>query len=404
MELSQTQKIFAPGEIIMHQGEKGESAYIIEKGRVEIIVQKPDGKLQSFGTRGAGTIIGEMALIDNAPRTATVKAIEDCTLLEITQADFARRLDAADPVLRMASQVILTRYRDMLTRAEITNDGQHWPPAEAVELNYAEQTNAVEKIKMANEFQVALAQKQLSLHYQPIIDLRTKQVAGFEALMRWFHPEKGQIFPDKFIPIAEESGLIVEASKWALEESCQALKRIEGRTGHENDLFMSVNFSSSDFASDNFVETIYNIISKTDVLPTCVHLEITERLLMGQPDNARETLNMCRQAGMGISIDDFGTGYSSLSYLHYFPIDTLKIDRSFISAMHQDESSMALVKSIISLGKNMKMKIIAEGVEEQKEAQELLRLGCDLAQGYYFSRPIPEADLTSFMQNKVIEI
>lgn len=217
--------------------------------------------------------------------------------------------------------------------------------------------------------------------------------------MRWQHPEKGFISPGIFIPIIEQSGLIVEASRWALRESCKALKRIESLTGYENDLFMSVNFSSTDFASEDFVESVYNTISESDVDPKMVHLEITERLLMRQPENARDTLLMCRKAGMGISIDDFGTGYSSLSYLHYFPIDTLKIDRSFVSDMHKDDGAMELIKSIITLGKNMKMKIIAEGVENKEEAEKLTELGCDQAQGFYFAKPMPEREIIDYIRS-----
>lgn len=398
--MSNVKTNFKTGETIMIQGEPGNSAFIIEQGRVDILIKNTNGEEHSVGTRGEGTMIGEMALVDNAPRTATVKALEDCTLLEITKDDFTRRLDGADPVLRMTSQVILTRYRDMLARAKIMNDGQNWPPAEAVELNYAEKTNAVEKIKIANDFEIAIKEGQLSLHYQPIIALDTGKIKGFEALMRWEHPEKGNIYPDIFIPIAEETGLIVEASKWALEEACTALKRIESRCGFENDLFMSVNFSTHDFAADDFTETVYNIISKSDIQPNLVHLEITERLLMSQPDNARDTLDLCRKAGMHISIDDFGTGYSSLSYLHYFPIDTLKIDRSFVIDMMKDESAMALIKSIIALAKNMKMNVIAEGVENKEEGLKLKELGCEMAQGYYFARPAPEKEITDLIQNK----
>ncbi len=392
-----TKKTFKRGETIMRQGEPGQCAYIIESGRVEIGIRTPQGKDQKVGTRGAGTMIGEMALVDNAPRTATVEAIEDCVLLEITKEDFSGRLQKADPILRMTSQVILARYRDTLTRADISRESSTWPPVEALELNYAGQTDAVESVKIANELQTALKKKQLSLHYQPIVDLQAQKVAGFEALMRWNHPERGFISPGIFIPIAEQTGLIVEASQWALREACMALKRIEGRAGFNNELFMSVNFSSSDFASEDFVDTVYNTISESDVAPNLIHLEITERLLMNQPDNARETLMMCRKAGMGIAIDDFGTGYSSLSYLHYFPIDTLKIDQSFIRDMHKNESSMALVKSIIALGKNMKMHVIAEGVEKQEEGRTLRDLGCDMAQGYFFARPMAEMDVTKFV-------
>ena len=394
-----TNKSFKAGEIIMRQGDLGESAYIIEAGRVEILIEKGDGKTQSLGTRGAGTMIGEMAIMDNSPRTATIKAIEDCTLLEITQEDLSRRLKNADPVLRMTTQVIITRYRDMMTRADIVGENKTWPPIEALELNYAQQTDAVETIKIANEFKLALARKELLLHYQPIMNLNNGEVAGFEALMRWKHPDRGFISPAIFIPIAEESGMIIEASQWALKESCAALKRIEQRTGFDRELFMSVNFSSTDFASEDFVNSVYTTISQSDVKPKQVHLEITERLLMDQPDNARDTLAMCRKAGMSIAIDDFGTGYSSLSYLNYFPIDTLKIDRSFVLDMNKDAACLALVKSIIDLGKNMKMKVIAEGVEGKKEAAKLKELGCDMAQGYYFAKPMPEMEATNFISN-----
>jgi EAL domain-containing protein (putative c-di-GMP-specific phosphodiesterase class I) len=399
---SETTKNFKAGEIIMKQGDSGASAYIIEEGRVEILVERAGSEQQQVGTRGPGAMIGEMAIIDKAPRTATVKAIEDCKLLEISQEDFSRRLESADPVLQMTIQVILTRYRDTLARAEIRGESQNWPPPETLELNYAGQKDAVENIKMANDFKSALARKEVSLHYQPIMDLQSGEIAGFEALMRWNHPQRGFISPAVFIPIAEESGLIVAASQWALGESCTALKRIEQRTGYDRNLFMSVNFSSTDFASDDFVGSVYATISKSDVKPAQVHLEITERLLMDQPDNARETLEMCRKAGMSIAIDDFGTGYSSLSYLHYFPIDTLKIDQRFVRDMHKNEASLALIKSIIALGKNMKMKVIAEGVETKEEARELKALGCDMAQGYYFAKPMPELDVTKFVTDSGI--
>lgn len=395
MEDNQTRKKFKAGDIVMRQGEYGESAYIIEKGKVEILIEKANGAIHRIGTRGPGTIIGEMAIVDNEPRMATIKALEDCELLEITQADFNRRLKSADPVLQMTTHVILTRYRDMLTRAAILKESSTYPTPEELEREYLEQSNAIETITMANDFRAAIGTDQLSLHYQPIMNLQTGHVDGFEALMRWNHPEKGPISPAIFIPVAEESGLIVEASRWALRESCRALKRMESRVGLDKELFMSVNFSATDFAEENFLDQLYTILSETDVAPHQVHLEITERLLMNQPQNAKETLNMCRKAGLVITIDDFGTGYSSLSYLHYYPINTLKIDQSFIRNMLEDKTSQELVKSIIALGTNMNMKIIAEGVEHAEEAEALLGMGCQRAQGYYFSRPHSEKDITA---------
>lgn len=397
-------KSYKAGEVIIKQGDPGQSAFIIENGRVEILTQNQDGEAYKLGTRGAGTMIGEMALIDDAPRTATVRAVEDCDLLEITKTDFSARLSNVDPILHMAMQVVLTRYRDMLERSKIVGDPPVINTAETLELSYAEDLGAVEAIKMANDFESALGTEEVFLNYQPMIELATGKVKGFEALMRWINGEKGFISPAVFIPIIEDNGLIVKASSWALEEALMGLKRIEDRAGYDKELFMSVNFSSRDFAADGFVESVYNTISKSDVDAEQVHLEITERLLMGQPENAKETLSECEKAGMGISIDDFGTGYSSLSYLHYFPINILKIDRSFVMEMMTKDSSLELVKSMIGLGKNLNMKIIAEGVENIEEAQKLRELGCDMAQGYYFAKPMKEQDVIEFIkENRKIE-
>lgn len=404
MSQNDHKKTYKAGEVIIKQGELGESAYIIESGRVEILAESKEGEAHRLGSRGAGTMIGEMALIDDAPRTATVKALEDCELLEITKKDLSARLSNLDPILHMTMQVILTRYRDMLERSKIIGDPPGANMAETLEVAYAEDSGAMEAIKIANEFEKSLGGPEVSLHYQPMVELSTGKVKGFEALMRWIHGEKGFIPPDVFIPIIEDNGLIVKASSWALEEALMALKRIENRGAYDKELFMSVNFSSRDFAADGFVEGVYNTISKSDVDAEQVHLEITERLLMGQPENAKETLSECEKAGMGISIDDFGTGYSSLSYLHYFPINILKIDRSFVMEMLTKDSSFELVKSMIGLGKNLNMKIIAEGVETAEEAQKLRELGCDMAQGYFFARPMPEKEVIDFIiENRKID-
>lgn len=388
-----TIKKYSSGDIIMSQGDTGDIAYIIESGRVEITIEQSDGRVLNVGTRGSGAMIGEMSLIDNAPRTATVTAIDDCELLPITKEDFSRRLLSADPVLRMTTQVILTRYRDTLMRAEIKQDKESTPIVEHLEREYLDQADAVEKIRIANDFKDALGSDQVRLNYQPIIDLQTGDVYGFEALMRWIHPERGFISPGVFIPILEDNGQILEASKWGFSEACNALQRIQGQTGYHRDLDMSVNFSSEDFSSPEFIQNIYDTLSETDVKPENIHLEITERLLMLQPSTARDALDMCRQAGMNISIDDFGTGYSSLSYLHAFPINTLKIDQSFVRDMHKNESSLELVRSIISLGQNMNMSIIAEGVEQIEEAKLLREMGCHYAQGYLFAKPMSEEDV-----------
>ncbi len=394
----QERRTFKEGDIILKKGERGDRAYIIEDGQVEIFYERKDGKLQNISTRGPGAIIGEMAIVDEGPRVATVRALKDCRMLEITRDDFAQRLKTADPVIQMVAQVILTRFRDTLTRAEILHESAAVPPPELLERDHALQSDVMESVKIANEFKAALNNNQLTLNYQPIIDLANGRVMGFEALMRWKHPEKGFISPGLFIPVAEKSGLIVEASRWALKESCAALKRIEAGSKRAGEIYMSVNFSSHDFAEDNFVKHTLDTVSAAGLKPAQMKLEITERLLIQQPDNAKVTLQKCRDAGMGIAIDDFGTGYSSLSYLYYFPIETLKIDQSFIRAMYKDERSLELVKSIIGLGQNMGLTIVAEGVETREEAELLNNLGCESAQGYHFARPLTETDAAAYLK------
>jgi len=378
---------FQPGDTIMAQGARGDSAFMIEKGRVEILLEKENGLVQRVGTRGPGTIIGEMALIDDEPRTATIKALEECALLEINRHEFNRRIEKSDPVMRMVMQVVLTRYRDTLARAAILSPKDDPTRPEELERAYAEKSDAVNALKMANEFEYALENGQLALHYQPMIDLKTKRVNGFEALMRWHHPEKGDISPALFIPIAEETGLIAKASIWAFETACKALAQFHTLGEDFSDLFMSVNFSSEDFTNPALPDILLDILTKSGLKPHHAHLEITERLLIVHPTSAKDTLEKCRDLGMAISIDDFGTGYSSLSYLHYYPIDILKIDRSFIKNMNEDQTAKELAKSIIALGHNMGMKVIAEGVETNEDATEVSAMGCDTAQGYYFSRP-----------------
>lgn len=391
---------FDAGDIIMKQGDDGDLAYIIEEGQVEVLLENPDGTQQIVATRGKGSIMGEMAIVDNQKRIATVKAVEPCKMLVISRDDFSRRLESADPVLQMIIKVILTRYRDTLARAGILGESATYPPPEAMGNDIA-----VDKIKMANQFADALQSGALQLHYQPILAFKTQKVVGFEALMRWPQADGSMISPGQFIPVAEESGLIVEASQWALKEACEALGRIDyamqvaGKDAKDK-LFMSVNFSALDFAEENFVQQLYEILSTTDIQPQQIRLEITEGLLMQNPDQARETLDLCKKAGLKVSIDDFGTGYSSLSYLHSFPIDTIKIDRSFVCRMVDEANSKALVNSLIALAESLDMGTVAEGVENDVEAQILTAMGCDMVQGFHFAKPMDEAMLLDWLKQQ----
>jgi diguanylate cyclase len=224
---------------------------------VGIVVEKSNGKLLHMGTRGHGSVIGEMAIVDNQPRSANIKSLENCTLLEITKDDFARSVRGADPIVRLIAQVILMRYWDILRRYQaLFADSADSPSPEELEREYAEQINVVEAIKMANEFKVAIATQQLILNYQPILSIATGRILGFEALMRWQHTERGLIPPDMFIPMAEDSGLILGASRWAIREVCQMINRLDQARPDMQDLYVSVNLSAADSDDENFLDNL----------------------------------------------------------------------------------------------------------------------------------------------------
>lgn len=394
-------KHFLQGEILIREGDRGDCAYVIESGNVEIVVER-DGQAIQLGTRGPGSLIGEMAMIDDRPRTATVRALEDCQVLEITRDDFARRVGTADPVVKMVMRVVTTRYRDMIARTEAMKFVGATQAAEATEKADAAHDVALSSIKIHNELKAALERNEVLLYYQPIIDVQNMKIAGFEALMRWKHPEKGMISPGVFIPVAEEGGLIVDLSRFALSTSCDAALQFQAAASKDligsEPIFVGVNFSVKDFAEGDLFSHLQATLETKKIDPIQIHLEVTESLLMAAPEAAKAELDKCRAIGLNVSIDDFGSGYSSLSYLHYFPIDTLKIDQSFIRSMAKNPASIILVKSIIALAHNLGMKVITEGVETAQDAATLRGFGCDYIQGYFFSKPLPYEAALHFVQ------
>ncbi|MCE0462025.1 MULTISPECIES: GGDEF and EAL domain-containing protein [Pseudomonas] len=237
---------------------------------------------------------------------------------------------------------------------------------------------------------LALQRKEFVLHYQPKLDLRSGKVVGVEALVRWDRPGHGLVYPSDFIPVAEDSGLIVPLSQWVLQEACQQARSWQAQGMRA--LYLSVNISAIDFRQRGFVEGIARTLKETGLDPTQLELEITESVLMQNIDTTVAVLKAIKQLGIRLAIDDFGTGYSSLSYLQKFPVDVLKIDQSFVGDLSIDSNDAKLVSTIISLGKSLNLHIIAEGVETLEQLEFLKLHQCEEAQGYYFSKAVePQA-------------
>lgn len=256
---------------------------------------------------------------------------------------------------------------------------------------------AVKLLQLETDLRLALERGEFFVQYQPIISLDTFNLSGFEALVRWKHPEHGFISPADFIPVAEETGLIIPLGEWVLREACYQMQRWHEKFPNNTPLFTSVNLSVKQFNQPDLIQKIALIIRETGLAPQSLKLEITESAVSEKIETAAEMMGQLRAIGVKLSMDDFGTGYSSLSHLHRFPLDTLKIDRSFISLMQANDENMEIVRTIVGLARNLGMDLVAEGVETYDQITILRKLGCEYGQGYFFSKPIDAADATSFI-------
>jgi|KBSSwiStaDraftv2_1062776.scaffolds.fasta_scaffold01052_3 PAS domain S-box/diguanylate cyclase (GGDEF) domain len=248
---------------------------------------------------------------------------------------------------------------------------------------------AVETLEMQNDLRQAIERHEFAIFYQPIVSLDTFNVQGFEALLRWKNPRYGMISPGRFIPMAEENGLIVPIGEWVLRTACAQAKQWQEQYSRSEPITMSVNISSKQLDREDLVSLIQEVLRETKLDPGTLKLEITESAVVHNVAAASETLKQIRMLGVSVSMDDFGTGYSSLSMLHQFPISTLKIDGSFVSRMTGENENTEIIRTILSLAQNFRMDVVAEGVETLDQVTKLRSFGCEAGQGYFFSRPLP---------------
>lgn len=374
---------FKSGEVIFAEGDAPTGAFLIESGRIEISTTQ-FGEPLILGELGPGMLLGEMAVIDDSPRTATARALTKCRLVPIDRDQFAERLAAADPVVRALLMSQLTRYRSAL--ATLTGVAAANHPAS----DESENTDAFDKIRLESELRTALERKELEVRLQPIEEIVSGRIAGYEALVRWTHPQRGAVSPAEFIRLAEETSLIVPIGDYVLARVCDMLVEFQAR-GRKPLPFIAVNLSARQLEDPQLVERILGLLRARELPPDRLKLEITESLVLNSM-HITELLARCHAAGMHVALDDFGTGYSNLGPLLTLSFDQIKLDGSFVKALDRPRG-VAVVGVIVAMARALDCDLIAEGVETREQREILHRLGCRYAQGWLVGKPAALVDV-----------
>jgi len=260
--------------------------------------------------------------------------------------------------------------------------------------------SAVTRLKIENDLRRAIEEKSFDVYYQPIINLKTREIIGFEALVRWIHPEKGLIPPNDFIPVAEETGFIVKIDQLVLNKACMQMNKWQKKFQNKIPLTVSVNLSTRQFSQPDLIEQVSKIVKATKINPKNLRLEITESVIMENIESAAAKLSQLKDINIKLYMDDFGTGYSSLSYLHRFPFDALKIDRSFVNRLGEDNESAEIIRTIMTLANSLGLDVIVEGIETDEQLEHLKLIGCKFGQGFLFSKPVNSEEATNLLNEK----
>ncbi len=318
------------------------------------------------------------------------------------QQEFSRPIKVAEHSILMSTSIGIatpSSSHDLIQSLVNAEIAMHQAKARGKSCNQvfesAQYLASLNQAKSEDDLRRAIEQEQFVLYYQPIIRLDNHQLMGFEALIRWQHPERGLVLPEDFIPLAEDTGLIIPIGWWVLRSAC--LQIVQWQQNHDCSIYISVNITGKQLSQPYAGDIIAQILTETSLEPTCLKLEITESEIIENIALVSAAVKQLKLMGVQLSMDDFGTGYSSLSYLHCLPVDTLKIDRSFIQDMEADRHQLELVKTIIKLAEVFNLDLIAEGIESELQCAKLIELGCNYGQGYLFSKPVTAAIAASLL-------
>jgi len=394
--------LIAAGDYIFREGDPPGAAFLIESGSVEVsIMQNGSPLILSF--LGAGELLGEMAVIDDAPRSATARAVEICILTRIEREQIHERLAEADPIIAVIMQKMLARYRDGLRVARTLTQAVPEDAEQIVEESTQAQpglAGVMDKFRLEAQLMSAIERDELSAVFQPIYDLRAGRIAGFEALTRWQHPERGAISPAQFIKLAEETSLILPVGQYALRKACDALKTLPSQYDYA---FIAVNISARQGAEPHFADLIVEQAKRAGIALSRLELEITESLTLNYK-SVRSLIERCHTHGIRVSLDDFGTGFSNLGHLHELEFDSVKLDQMFTRQMLTSPRCLELVRGIVNMVHAIGADVIAEGVETAEQAEQLKTLGVRYLQGWHIGKPSSPAHLQGFLQRTTMGV
>jgi predicted signal transduction protein with EAL and GGDEF domain len=339
-----------------------------------------------------------VVLIDRAGFDAGPEVVAE-RILEVLRQPFV--LDGVDEALTVTASIGIAvaapgaLAADLLRDADVAlYEAKAAGKDQAILFAPEMQTVIQARVSLEHDLRLAIEREELFLVYQPILDLRSGRITGVEALLRWQHPTQGVMTPDDFVPLLEQTGLIIPAGRWVLDEACRQLATWH-RAGHHLDI--SVNVSPRQLDTDDFVDDVSAALALSGIAPSSLILEITETTIMQDTETTIMRLGALKALGLRLAIDDFGTGYSSLAYLRRFPVDALKIDRSFISAIAESAEAGALIHTLVHLGKALGLSTLAEGIEDQEQFTRLQLEDCDSGQGFLFARPLPALELEAYL-------
>ncbi len=365
---------FPAGRLLFNEGQAADAAYIIESGAVEIFVEFA-GERTRLAVLGPGEIFGEMALVDDAPRSAAARILEDCEAIVVERGQIKRELERATPLMQILLRTLIHRLRVATSSL---------PPGTAP-ISADEAARVIARIKGEHEVRRAIDGGELVPFLQPIVRLDDGVTVGFEALVRWRHPREGLLGPEALLGSAERAGLLEVLDLMVLREAARMVAAANRRLAlaGRRPVFLSANFGAAHFADDRLADVVGEILGEAGLPPERLKVEITETTLIVN-QNARAALDRIKALGCSISLDDFGTGYSGLSYLSQFPIDYLKIDKSFVCSMLAERKTGEIIRSVVQLAAQIEIDTIAEGVETQQQADFLRQAGCVYGQGFLY--------------------